>query len=56
MKEESGIYIDLDRKLYKKVRLWCVENDIKIKEFFRSAILTELELRGANYVKGKSIK
>lgn len=55
MSKESGIYIDLDKKLYKEVRKFCVDNDMKIKEFFEYAIYTELELRGANYGK-KSIK
>lgn len=36
MKDENkGVYFDIDRKLYQRVKEYCIKKEIKIKDFIR---------------------
>ena len=36
--EKTGVYIDLEKSSYKKVREFCVKNDLYVKEFVRQCL------------------
>ena len=35
---ESGVYIDLDKDFYKKVRIFCFKNGLRVKDFVKMAM------------------
>lgn len=47
--EDYRVTIPLDRQIHKTIKLWCVENDVSLKQFIREAILHELEARGIQW-------
>lgn len=43
MKVEKYITFALDKEIYKELKLYCFEHDIKIKDFISKAIKEKLE-------------
>ena len=35
---DTGVYVDLDKEFYKKVRKFCIDNDVKVKDFVLIAL------------------
>lgn len=42
-KEAKKITFDIDYKIYKQMKIFCANNDIKMKDFINNAIKEKLE-------------
>ena len=43
MIEEKYFTCAVDKELYKKLKLYCIENNVKLKDFINDAIKEKLE-------------
>lgn len=55
MDRKTGVFVDLDKEFYRVVKKYCVNHDLYIKDFIRTAMINEME--GKRYVfTGKTTK
>jgi hypothetical protein len=40
--------VNVNEDLFKKIKIYCAENDIKIREFISEAILEKLKIKNDN--------
>lgn len=43
MLEEKYFTCSIDKELYKKLKLYCIENNVKLKDFINNVIKEKLE-------------